>query len=145
MATWLLKTEPDDYSYDDLARDGRTVWDGVTNPAACIHLRSIKPGDTAFIYHTGDEKRVAGLAKAVSAPYEDPKHPGLNGKGDVARPVVDLEPVAPATKPLTLADFKSDADLQADGFEIVRLPRLSAMPVPAAIAKRIKSRAGIKA
>jgi predicted RNA-binding protein with PUA-like domain len=143
MATWLLKSEPDVYSYDDLARDGRTVWDGVNNPAANIHLRAMKPGDTAFIYHTGDEKRIAGLAKVVSAAYEDPKHPGLNGKGDIARPVVDLEPMKPAKKPLSLADIKTDPRFDIEGFDLIRLPRLSVMPVPAAAVKLIKSATGL--
>lgn len=143
MATWLLKTEPDDYSFDDLVRDGKTVWDGVNNPAANIHLRAIKPGDSAFIYHTGTERRIAGLARVVSAAYEDPRHPGLNGKGDIARPVVDVEPVKAAKKSLTLADIKADGRFDVDGFELVRLPRLSVMPVPAAVAKLIRSGAGL--
>lgn len=143
MATWLLKSEPDVYSYDDLVRDGRTVWDGVNNPAANIHLRAMKPGDAAFIYHTGDEKRVAGLAKVVSAAYEDPNHPGLNGKGDIARPVVDLEPFKPAKKSLTLADVKADPRYDIEGFELVRLARLSVMPVPAPAVKLIKAATGI--
>lgn len=143
MATWLLKSEPDVYSYDDLARDGRTVWDGVNNPAANIHLRAMKPGDTAYIYHTGDEKRIAGLAKVVSAAYEDPNHPGLNGKGDIARPVVDLEPMKPAKKRLTLADIKADPRFDIEGFDLVRLPRLSVMPVPAAAKRLISAATGI--
>lgn len=143
MATWLLKTEPDDYSFDDLVRDGRTVWDGVNNPTANIHLRAIKPGDSAFIYHTGNEKRIAGLAKAVSGAYEDPKHPGLNGKGDIARPVVDLEPVRAAKKQLTLADIKADDRFDIEGFELARQARLSVMPVPAPAAKLIRSGAGL--
>jgi predicted RNA-binding protein with PUA-like domain len=143
MATWLIKTEPDDYAYDDLVRDGRTVWDGVNNPAANIHLRAMKPGDTAFVYHTGNEKRVAGLAKVVSAAYEDPNHPGLNGKGDIARPVVDVEPVKAAKKRLTLADIKADDRFRIEGFELVRQARLSCMPVPPAAKKLISSLAGL--
>lgn len=140
---WLCKTEPDDYSYDDLARDGKTVWDGVNNPAANINIRAMKPGDQALIYHTGNEKRIAGLAKVVSAAYEDPRHPGLNGKGDIARPVVDLEPVRPAKKDLTLADIKADKRFEIDGFELVRLARLSVMPVPSEAWKLIKAGAGL--
>lgn len=143
MATWLLKSEPDVYSYDDLARDGRTVWDGVNNPAANIHLRAMKPGDTAYIYHTGDEKRIAGLAKVVSEAYEDPKHPGLNGKGDIARPVVDLEPLKPAKKPLTLADIKGDPRFDIEGFELVRQARLSVMPVPTPAKRLISAATGL--
>lgn len=141
--TWLVKTEPDVYSYDDLARDRKTVWDGVNNPAANINLRAMKPGDHALIYHTGDEKRIAGLAKVVSKAYEDPKHPGLNGKGDIARPVVDLEPLKPATKQLTLADIKHDDRFEIEGFDLVRLPRLSVMPVPPEALKLIKAGAGL--
>lgn len=143
MATWLLKSEPDVYSYDDLVRDGHTVWDGVNNPAANIHLRAMKPGDQAFIYHTGDERRVAGIAEVVSAAYEDPKNPGLNGKGDIARPVVELEPLKPAKKSLTLDDIKKDARYAVEGFELVRLPRLSVMPVPTEVVRMIKADAGI--
>ena len=143
MATWLIKTEPDDYSYDDLARDGRTVWDGVNNPAANIHIRNMKPGDTAYVYHTGNEKRIAGLAKIISDPYEDPNHPGLNGKGDIARPVVDVEPVKAAKKQLTLADVKADDRFNIEGFELVRQARLSCMPVPPAAKKLISSLTGL--
>lgn len=143
MATWLLKTEPDCYSYDDLVRDKRTVWNGVNNPAANIHLRAIKPGDNAFIYHTGGEKRIAGMARIVSGPYEDPQSPGLNGKGDIARPVVDIEPVKASSKPLTLARIKADERFAIEGFELVRLPRLSVMPAPPAAARLIKSLCGL--
>ena len=69
---WLLKTEPGTYAYDDLEREGRTRWDGVTNPAALKNLRAMKAGDRAFVYHTGDEKAVVGLAEVVSAAYPDP-------------------------------------------------------------------------
>lgn len=143
MATWLIKTEPDDYAYEDLARDGRTVWDGVNNPTANIHLRSMKPGDHAYIYHTGNERRIVGLARIVSEPYEDPNHPGLNGKGDIARPVVDVEPVKPAKKPLSLAEIKADDRFNIEGFELVRLGRLSCMPVPPAAKKLISSLTGL--
>lgn len=143
MATWLLKTEPDDYSYDDLVRDGRTIWDGVSNPTACIHIRKIKAGDWALIYHTGKEKRIAGLAKVVSDHYEDPKAPGLTAKGDIKRPVVDLEASKEATKSLTLSDIKGDDSFVHEGFELTTNSRLSAMPIPAPIAKKIRSRAGL--
>jgi len=139
MPTWLCKTEPNDYSYADLERDASTVWDGVNNPTAHIHIRAMKPGDTAYIYHTGNEKRIAGIAKVISKPYEDPKHPGLNKKGDIARPVVDLQAVKPAKHDLTLADVKADKRFNIDGFELVRLARLSVMPVPPEARKLIKS------
>ena len=74
MATWLIKTEPDAYSYDDLIRDKREPWDGVTNPAAQMHMRAIKKGDEVLVYHTGKERRVAGLA----ASRENRRHPGTH-------------------------------------------------------------------
>jgi predicted RNA-binding protein with PUA-like domain len=140
---WLCKTEPDDYSYADLERDASTIWDGVNNPSANINIRNMKPGDFAFIYHTGNEKRIAGLAKVISKPYEDPKHPGLNAKGDIARPVVDLQAHKPAKNNLTLADVKADERFNIEGFELVRLARLSVMPVPPEARQLIKSIAGI--
>ena len=70
---WLLKTEPSTYSYADLERDGKTVWDGVTNALALKHLRSMKRGDLAFVYHTGAEKQIVGIAGVVRNPYPDPK------------------------------------------------------------------------
>ena len=68
MTTYLCKSEPDDYSYADLARDKTTVWDGVANPQACIHIRAVRKGDEILIYHTGNEKRIAGLGVAASDP-----------------------------------------------------------------------------
>lgn len=140
---WLCKTEPDCYNFDRLVEDTRTVWDGVSNAAANIHLRAMRPGDLALIYHTADQKRIAGLAKVVSDPYEDPANPGLNKKGDIASPVVDVEPVRPARKPLTLNDIKLDPRYAIDGFDLVRLPRLSVMPVPPEAWALIKSDAGL--
>ena len=72
MSHWILKTEPSAYSFDDLVREGRAKWDGVTNPLALKHIRSMMPGDEVLIYHTGDEKAVVGLAEVVAAPYPDP-------------------------------------------------------------------------
>jgi predicted RNA-binding protein with PUA-like domain len=120
---WLLKTEPSTYSYADLERDGRTTWDGVKNPAALRHIRAMKPGDSAFIYHTGDEKAIVGIAKIASAPYQDPKTP------DPARVVVDLAPVRPLGKPVSLATVKADPAFVS--FALTRVPRLSVMPVSA--------------
>ena len=73
MARWLLKTEPTDYSYADLERDKRTVWDGVSNNLALKNLRAVKKGDKVLIYHTGDERHLVGTATVVSDPYPDPK------------------------------------------------------------------------
>src|SRR5215212_10206703 len=73
VSYWLLKTEPSTYSWDDLARDKKTTWDGITNPTALKHIRSIAKGDLALIYHTGDERSAVGIAEIVSAPHPDPK------------------------------------------------------------------------
>ncbi|MGH9464795.1 MAG: EVE domain-containing protein [Thermoanaerobaculia bacterium] len=129
MTTWLLKTEPGTYAYADLARDGKTRWDGVTNPVALKNIRRMAKGDPAFIYHTGDEKAVVGLARIASAPYLDPKDEG----GKLA--VVDLTPERPLKRPVTLAAVKADPAF-AD-FALVRIPRLSVLEVPPALAKRL--------
>ena len=141
MATFLLKTEPDDYSYDDLVRDKRTHWDGVRNPTALMNMRAVKKGDKAFIYHTGKERRIAGLAVVVSDVYEDPANPGLTAKGDLKGPLFDIEPVRASTKVYTLADIKGDD--RFEGFDLVRLSRLSAMRVPAKLDRIIRKNCGL--
>ena len=123
MQRWLFKTEPSSYSYAQLARDKRTRWDGVANAVALKHLRSIAKGDLVFIYHTGDEKAVIGIAEAVSDAYPDPK------AKDERAAVVDVEAKRPLPRPVTLAELKARPDLAS--FPLVRLPRLSVMPVTA--------------
>jgi len=131
MAYWLLKTEPGDYSWEDLVRDGSTVWDGVTNNLALKHMRSVSPGDQAFVYHTGKERSVVGIAEITSSPYPDPR------RDDPKIVVFDLRPQRKLNKPVTLADVKAD-DAFAD-FLLVRMSRLSVMPVSDAHWKRILS------
>ena len=118
MAQWLFKTDPGTYAWDDLVRAERERWDGVANPLALKHLRSVKKGDTILIYHTGKEKAVRGLAQAASAPYPDP--------GNAKLYVVDIEPVEPLEEPVTLARIKQNKKLK--NWELVRLSRLSVMP-----------------
>jgi predicted RNA-binding protein with PUA-like domain len=120
MAAFLVKTEPSTYSFADLVRDKRAVWDGVSNPVALKYLATIRKGDTVIVYHTGDEKQAVGLATAVSDPYPDPK------LGDPKRPVIDLKPDRALPRPVTLAQAKADPVLK--GTELARLPRLSVMP-----------------
>ena len=120
MARFLVKTEPSTYSFADLQRDRKTVWDGVSNPVALKHLATIRKGDTVVVYHTGDEKQAVGIAVAMSDAYPDPK------LEDPKRPVVDLAPERRLPKPVTLAQVKADATLKAT--ELARLPRLSVMP-----------------
>jgi predicted RNA-binding protein with PUA-like domain len=123
MAYWILKTEPDAYSYDDLTRDGATIWDGVANNAALLHLRAMAPGDQALIYHTGDERRAVGLAEITTAPYPDPK------QDDPKLVVVEVRPLRPLARPIELAAVKADPFF-AD-FALVRQGRLSVVPVSA--------------
>ena len=143
MTTYLCKTEPDDYSYADLVRDKKTIWDGVANPTACIHIRDVKKGDEILIYHTGNEKRIAGLAKAVSDPYPDPERPDLTTKGDVKFPVFDIKPVKAVGKDdgATLKAIKADG--RFDEFPLVTMGRLSVMPVPKKIDTALRKMAGL--
>jgi predicted RNA-binding protein with PUA-like domain len=119
MSRWLVKTEPSTYSYANLERDGRTTWDGVSNPVALKNIAAMKVGDDVFIYHTGDEKAIVGLAKVAGEPRRDPKHEKLT--------VVDLEAVRPLAKPVTLAAVKQSGTF--GDFALVRVGRLSVMPV----------------
>jgi len=124
MQRWLLKTEPTAYSFAQLQKDKRAVWDGVKNPQALKNLSQIAPGDRIFVYHTGDEKAVVGIASALSGAYADPKH------ADPRLLVFDIAPVAALPHPVTLAAIKANPKFA--GWELVRLPRLSVMPVSAA-------------
>jgi predicted RNA-binding protein with PUA-like domain len=119
---WILKSEPSAYSFADLVRDGRTVWDGVRNAQALIHLRSMKKGDPVLFYHTGGEKAIVGLARIATDPYPDPK------ASDARLAVVDLVPDKPLTRPVTLAAIKADESFATLG--LVRHSRLSVVPVP---------------
>ncbi len=141
MATFLFKTEPDDFSWDDLVRVGREPWNGVSNNTALIHLRACRPGDEVFIYHTGKERRIVGLARIACEPYEDPEKPGRNAKDEPKFAVVDVEPVKPVKTAVTLAEIKSDkrfADLW-----LVKHTRLSVMPVPAKMDKALRTMCGL--
>jgi len=134
VARFLVKTEPSTYSFADLQRDRRTVWDGVSNPVALKYLATIRRGDTVVVYHTGDEKQAVGLAVAASDGYPDPK------LKDPKRPVVDLAADRALPKPVSLAQVKADAVLK--GTELARLPRLSVMPFSEAQFQRLLHLAG---
>lgn len=121
MALWLFKQEPDCYSFANLQKDKTTVWDGVTNALAQKHLRSVKKGDQVFFYHTGDEKAVVGVMKVTSDP--EPAPDDESGK----QVVVTVQAVRPLKTPVTLAAIKADKSF-AD-WELVKMPRLSVMPV----------------
>jgi predicted RNA-binding protein with PUA-like domain len=130
---WLFKEEPTHYSYDDLAREKKTVWSGVRNPVAQKHLRSVKKGDRIFYYHTGGEKSVVAEAKAASDAYPDPKDPA--GKLHA----VDVAPVRKLPRPVTLAEIKADSFFRE--FPLVRISRLSVMPVTDSEWRRIEKMA----
>jgi len=122
MATrWLFKTEPSVYSFQQLQKDKRTVWDGVANNLALKNLRDIQKGDLILIYHTGDEKQAVGIARALGGAYPDPS------KKDPKLLVVDIEAVKPLPKPVTLAQVKAHPKLK--NFDLVRNARLSIMKV----------------
>lgn len=121
MAYWLLKTEPEKYSYFNLERDGSTVWDGVNNPLALKHIRNMLIGDLAMIYHTGKERQIMGIAEVVTQPYADPT---LN---DPKRVVVDIKALRRVSLPLQLSQIKQSGHFP--DFDLLRLPRLSVVPV----------------
>ncbi len=129
MAAWLFKTEPGEYSYADLVKDKRTVWSGVSNALALIHLRKAAKGDTVVVYHTGTEKRAVGLATVSRAPFADPE------LDDPKRVVVELKPQQALAKAVPLSVFKSDSVLRTT--ELVRISRLSIMPLTAAHLERL--------
>lgn len=140
MTTYLIKTEPDAYRYEDLVRDKRTHWDGVTNPAAQKFMRQIVKGDECFFYHTGNDRCVAGLAKVVKGAYPDPTKPGTLASGETKYALFDIAPVKISKHALTLAEIK--ADCRFEGFELIRQSRLSVLPVPSAMDKLIRKLCG---
>ncbi len=129
--TWVVKTEPETYSWSDLVRDKRTDWTGVRNFAARIHLRAMQLGDEVFVYHSGDEKSIVGIARVAKTAFPDKT---ADEDGWVA---VELAAVKPLPKPVSLAQIKADAVLK--GMELVRQSRLSVSPVkPAEFARILK-------
>jgi predicted RNA-binding protein with PUA-like domain len=132
---WVLKTEPSAYGFPDLVRDRRTRWEGVSNAVALKHLRSMLEGDDALIYHTGNEKSLVGLARIASKPYPDPA-----GK-DERLVVVDVEVGKALPRLVSLAEIKADPAFKDLG--LVRLPRLSVVPVEPEQWKRLLAMAGL--
>lgn len=118
MAHWLMKSEPGVYSWDDLARDKKTEWDGVRNPTARLHLKAMKKGDEAFFYHSGDERAVVGIMRVTREAQPDPRDPNWVS--------VEVEAVRPVD-PVTLKQIKAAPSLAR--MELVRVSRLSVSPV----------------
>ena len=127
MAHWLMKSEPETYSWDDLFREGGTEWDGVRNNAARLHLKAMKAGDEAFLYHSMSDKAVVGVMRIVREAQPDPK--------DAAWVSVRVEPVRKLEKPVTLAAIKADPSLAK--MELIRQSRLSVAPVREGEWKRV--------
>jgi predicted RNA-binding protein with PUA-like domain len=119
MAHWLMKSEPESYSWDDLVRDGGTEWDGVRNNAARLHLKAMKPGDTILFYHSMSDKAVVGIMRVAREAQPDPK--------DAVWVSVRVEPVKALGRPVTLADIKAEPKLAK--MELIRQSRLSVAPV----------------
>ena len=119
MAHWLMKSEPESYSWSDLVRDGGTEWDGVRNNAARLHLKAMKKGDDAFLYHSMSDKAVVGVMRITREAGPDPKDPSWVS--------VQVEPVRPLAKPVTLAEVKAEPKLAK--MELIRQSRLSVAPV----------------
>lgn len=121
MAHWLVKSEPNKYAFADLERDGKTVWDGVRNNAAALHLRAMKVGDEVFYYHSQEGLEVVGVAKVVTESFLDPSDPAGRFVA------VELAPVRPLKTPVSLAQMKANPVLA--GLEMIRQGRLSVSPV----------------
>ena len=132
MAFWLLKTEPTCYAWDDMLRDRKTVWDGITNALALKHLRSMAKGDLALFYHTGGERSAVGVVEVTREAYPDP-----NGDGDPKRLVVDVKYKRALARPVSLDEIKADPAFK--GFDLLRISRLSVVPVPEPMWKRIET------
>lgn len=131
---WIVKSEPSAYSFADLERDGRTIWDGIRNAQALIHVRTMRKGDRVLFYHSGEGRELVGLARVGSNPYADP------AAGDPKLAVVDLVPLRALPKPVPLAAVKADPALADLG--LVRHSRLSVMPVSPAQWSRLLALAG---
>jgi len=135
MAYWLVKSEPNKYAFSDLVRDGRTVWDGVRNNAAALHLKAMKLGDEVLYYHSQEGLEAVGVAKVVKESFLDPSDPAGRFVA------VELAPVRPLPKPVSLQAMKAEPALA--GLEMIRQGRLSVSPVrPAEWAAILKMAGG---
>ena len=122
MNYWLVKQEPSAYSYDNLEKEKKTIWDGVHNNLALKHIRTMKIGDKSLFYHTGEEKQVVGIIEITSDPYPNSK------ESDKRFVVVDVKPVTRLKRPVTLEEIKKDARFK--DWELLKISRLSVMLVP---------------
>jgi predicted RNA-binding protein with PUA-like domain len=134
---WILKTDADVYPFDQLERERKAVWDGVSNAVALKHIRSMVPGDLLLIYHSGEGKELVGLARVTSAPYQDPK------QKDPKLAVIDIEVDRRLPKTVSLAAIKADPFFAELG--LVRMSRLSVSPVPEPQWQKLLAMAGLSA
>lgn len=141
MSTFLVKTEPGEYSFARLVKERACAWDGVTNPAACQAMRAMKPGDEVLVYHTGDERAIVGLAKVAGEVRADPTRPGLTASGAIKFPVARLEAVRAVRTPMTLEAIKADPRFAS--FALVTQARLSVMEVPPSLDDIIRNATGL--
>ncbi len=122
MNYWLVKQEPSVYNYDKLVKEKKAVWDGVHNNLALKHIRSMKKGDKALFYHTGDEKQAVGIIEITTNPYSNPK------ETDKRYVVIDVKPTSKLKRPVTLDEMKKEKSFK--NWDLLRISRLSVMPVP---------------
>lgn len=137
MNYWIMKTDADAYSWSELAIEGRTTWDGVKNPLALIHMRAMAEGDRVMIYHSGGEKSLMGVARITKPPMPDPN------RNDPKLVVVEVKAEKPLPNPVPLATLKADPAFASLG--LVRMPRLSVMPVERAQWERLLELGGLPA
>jgi predicted RNA-binding protein with PUA-like domain len=131
MARWLVKSDPDTYAFADLVRERRTTWDGIANAAALGHLRRMKKGDDCLVYESGGVKAIVGRARVVAGPANNSVNPRLAS--------VELAAAGALAHPVSLAAIKADPAFAA--WELVRISRLSVMPVPDPLWQRIEAMA----
>jgi len=136
MAYWLMKSEPETYSWQRLLKEGRTGWDGVRNNQAAQNLRAMKQGDKAFFYHSGDDKEIVGVMEITREAYPDP------GDADGRFVMVDVKPLQPMPTPVTLKQVKAEPSLAQ--MLLVRNSRLSVSPVDDKAWKTIARMGGLK-
>ncbi len=121
MAFWLIKSEPEVYSWDQLVKDKHTRWDGIRNYAARLHLKSMKKGDQVFFYHSNKGTEIVGIASVIKEAYQDPT------TSDPAWFAVDVKPLKKFVKPVSLEQIKKEKKLSS--MALVRISRLSVQPV----------------
>ena len=136
MAYWLMKSEPGAYSWDDLVRDGSTYWDGVRNYQATNNMKKMKKGEKAFLYHSVTEKQIVGVMEVTREYYPD--HTDASGRFGM----VDVKPLAPVTRFVTLAQIKTESKLV--DLALVRQSRLSVLPIAATHWRILWKMAGMK-